>query len=64
MLVNFRVLLFITTFTKAQSVFQMLQEMYDYKMEIGTVRDTESGDIITCSSDDSESQQDMELYLT
>jgi len=42
----------------------MLQEMYDYKMEIGTVRDTESGDIITCSSDDSESQQDMELYLT
>ena len=28
------------------------------------IRDTESGDIITCSSDDSESQQDMELYLT
>jgi len=35
MLVNFRVLLFITTFTKAQSIFQMLQEMYDYKMETG-----------------------------
>ena len=50
-----------TTFTKAQSVFQMLQEMYDYKMEISTDWDTESGDIITCSSDDSESEQDMEL---
>jgi len=43
---------------------QKLQEMYDYKMETSTGRDTESGDTITCTSDDSESQQDMELYLT
>ena len=49
------------TFTKAQSVFQMLQEMYDYKMEISTVWDTEPRDINTCSSDNSEYEQGMEL---
>jgi len=50
-----------TTFTKAQSIFQVLQEMCDYKMEISIVRDTESGDITTCNSDDSETEQDTEL---
>jgi len=61
MFVNFRVLLYMTTFTKAQSIFQVLQEMCDYKMEISIVRDTESGDITTCNSDDSETEQDTEL---
>jgi hypothetical protein len=55
MLVNFRVLLFVTTLTTAQSVFKVLLEMYDYKTDISTDWDTESGDIITCSSHDCES---------
>ena len=50
-----------TTFTTAQAIFQVFQEMYDYKTEIRTDRDTESGDIITCSSHDCETEQDMEL---
>jgi hypothetical protein len=53
-------LLFVTS-TTAQAAFKVLQEMYNYKTEIGTGWDTESEDIITYSSHDCEPEQDMEF---